>query len=147
MDEDIFYLDLNKVTLLGFEQRNLYSKVEEMVNAIERGDDFPPVFVRHLYGDTYRLTHDRVEGKFRPEGGHHRAIAHYITNIPLKCRWGHSVVNCEKFLIELVCSGKFSQPQSEIDYICNFAGFFPIDQAILVDELPESIEIPTSFLG
>lgn len=146
MDEYIFYLDLNKVTLLGWEQRNLFSKVEEMVNAIESGDNFPAVPVKKINENTYRLTMDRLYEWGRCDGGHHRAIAHYIANKPLLCRKSREVLNREHFIIELANLGRFNIPQSEIDYICKFSGFFPISQAILVDKLPETIDIPLNFL-
>jgi len=85
MDGDIVFLDLNKVTLLGFERKNLFSKVEKMVAAIESGDEnFPAVPVKRLDNSTYALTH-QPSREGCADGGHHRAIAHYIANHPLKC--------------------------------------------------------------
>ena len=120
MDEDIFYLDLNQVTLLGFERQNLFSKVEKMVQAIEAGDNnFPPVPVKRFDYFTYALTHepDKIGNA---DGGHHRAVAHYIANKPLKCR-----------LVEENIRWRNYPKRDEWGF-----SLFPIPEAILIDKYP-----------
>jgi hypothetical protein len=126
MVRDIVYLDLNKVRLLGFEREVLSSKIEEMVQSIEVGDnDFPPVPVKRFDNTNYALTHQPVKGqRGKADGGHHRAVAHYIANRPLKCR--------------LIEKGETWDDYPRTD---NW-GFdlFPIPELILVDKLTETCE-------
>ncbi len=72
----ISFLDLNKVDLFGWESPQSIQSVDAIVRGIENNDVFPPVFVLRLEEDVFRL--------FTPDGGHTRAIGHYIANQPLR---------------------------------------------------------------
>jgi hypothetical protein len=85
--EDEFYLDLNKITLFGWESPKLFDKVSCFIDLIEKEEEFPAVPVRKIDENTYSLVWG-VKDKnnfILTDGGHHRALAHYITNVPLKC--------------------------------------------------------------
>jgi len=87
MESKQFYLDLNKVTLLGWEPVKFYDTISDLVDSIEEGKEFLSVPVRKIDDSTYSLVYgvkDRKH-KFMIDGGHHRALAHYIINVPLKC--------------------------------------------------------------
>ena len=91
---DIIFLNLDEVDLFGTEGRKRVSKVAQYVRDIEKGDNFPPVFVVKVDDNKYLLsgykfysktnTGDRDYKKLN-YGGHYRALAHYIAGIPLKC--------------------------------------------------------------
>jgi len=120
MDGDIVFLDLNKVRLFGFERETLASKVDRMIKSIEAGDeDFPPVPVKKFNKSTYALTH-QPDSTGKADGGHHRAVAHYIANKPLKC-----------MLVEGKYKWKGFPRTDEYRRL-----LFSIPEAILVDKLP-----------
>ncbi|MBI4177631.1 MAG: hypothetical protein HY516_04685 [Candidatus Aenigmarchaeota archaeon] len=73
------FLDLNEVELYGWETFKNAMLIDSMVRGIEAGDDFPPVHVNRFSDTEYRLTVSR-------DGGHKRAVAHYITGRPLKVK-------------------------------------------------------------
>jgi len=87
MDDDIIFLDLNEVNLWGFEDKKSEKVIESIVLGIEAEDDFPAVQVYRLDDTNYQLTYfeDPTNSNF-VDGGHNRAVAHYIANKPLKCR-------------------------------------------------------------
>jgi len=72
---EIILLDLNKVKLLGYECG--WDKcIDSVIKGIQSNDVFPPVNVLRLDDGSYLLV--------PPDGGHTRAIGHYITNKPLR---------------------------------------------------------------
>ncbi len=74
---EITYLDLDKVELYGWETFKDVMFIDSMVRGIEAGDDFPPVHVNKFSDTEYRLAVSR-------DGGHRRAVAHYVAGRPLK---------------------------------------------------------------
>jgi hypothetical protein len=98
MSEETFLLDLEKVVLLGFQtfpygndKREIPCvsdrHVSQFVESIEQGASFPPVVVYQEDTSLYRLTFRYLPDKKRFDGGHHRAVAHYIVGVPLQCRF------------------------------------------------------------
>lgn len=90
---NIIYLDLNKVDLYGWEREKSDLVIDSIVRGIEAGDDFPAVPVMMINEGKYQLDdiilkyHHSFTGTFNPvDGGHRRALGHYIANQPLKCR-------------------------------------------------------------
>ncbi len=86
MSHSIVYLDLRKVKLYGFHKSISDLKVDAILRGIEMGDEFPPVLVKKKSDLEYELG---AVVDYEDEdncGGHHRAVAHYIANVPLKCR-------------------------------------------------------------
>jgi hypothetical protein len=75
---ELFYLDLNKIELQGWEDGKSDLVVAVMIEGIKLGHDFPAVEVVQV-DDFYQLR--KSFG-----GGHHRAVAHYIQGVPLKCQ-------------------------------------------------------------
>ena len=76
LDGQLMYLDLNKVTVYGWERKKSDLVIDSLVKAIENGEDLPATRVRQINKKSYELiSHD---------GGHNRTVACYITNTPLK---------------------------------------------------------------
>jgi len=73
-----FYLDLNKNRLNGDHNGVMTLDVGLMVEGVELGHDFPAVDVSLGSDGSYRIENTL-------DGGHHRAVAHYIAGKPLKC--------------------------------------------------------------
>ena len=84
MTKDI-ELDLHKFRLFGWEPRKRISDVEEILGSAREGVIFPRVDIMRLNSLDYSLFPLEV-GDSNPDGGHRRAIAHYLADIPLKCR-------------------------------------------------------------
>lgn len=88
MAEEVF-LDLEKVTLIGFERHKSDRVVGHYVGRIEAGDEFPAVKVYKIDDSTYQLTTLPKEGYpddgYDMDGGHLRAVAHYLAGKPLRC--------------------------------------------------------------
>jgi hypothetical protein len=81
------YLDLNKVKLYGWERQKSDLVVDSFVRSVELGDEFSPVMVYQVDNNTYELTTlSDVPCLRRTDGGHTRAVAHYIDNKPLKVK-------------------------------------------------------------
>jgi len=80
--EETIYLDLDNITLFGWEDNKSSTKVERMIKDIKRGDIFPPVPVLKINDSVYSLVYisDANIG-----GGHYRAIAHNKIHKPLNC--------------------------------------------------------------
>ena len=81
---EIFYLDWNKHTLFGWETVKSDLVVDAIVRGIEAGDEFPPVHV-HQGEKGYYLSPLRETSHGWTDGGHNRAVGHYIARQPLKC--------------------------------------------------------------
>jgi hypothetical protein len=87
---DIVNLDLRVVDLYGFEHRKNKEILESMIFGIENGDTFPPVPVKKISESVYWLSADILDKNTYSnstylDGGHHRALAHYIVGEPLSC--------------------------------------------------------------
>lgn len=80
----LLYLDLNHDELHGWEPKKSDKIIESLIKGIEAGNHFPPVPVHYEHGIYYISPMWRTLG-WHSDGGHHRAIAHYITNTLLKC--------------------------------------------------------------
>lgn len=82
---DEFWLDLSGVPLFGWEDVKSLAIARIYQNRIRSGADFPPVPVaRFPYG--FQLVPYAVNEFGLTDGGHHRAVAHYIEGKPLNCR-------------------------------------------------------------
>ena len=101
-----FFLDLDREDLFGFErERNPYI-LQSIQRGIDAGDAFPPVRVLLVHPKkgffscsaasqpTYFLEKNSPQYRLgrRPEGGHHRAFAHWILGKPLLCELVGEVV-------------------------------------------------------
>ena len=75
-DKEVF-LDLNKEKLYGYETTKSDKVINAIIKGIFFGDMFPAVDVCEVEPGKYLLL--------RPEGGHERAVGHYIENQPLRC--------------------------------------------------------------
>ncbi|MEK6898608.1 MAG: hypothetical protein AABW79_00750 [Nanoarchaeota archaeon] len=114
MAREIFFLDWNVDLLFGFENRVLSEGIESIRKGIALGDKIPPVIVETYYNPIlqefenitgivdctgapdidfdksriYRLSDSVIHPKTLVlDGGHHRAVAHYLERKPLPCRW------------------------------------------------------------
>ncbi len=98
MSKLILYLDLRKVNVYGFQESFYDLKVEAILRGIEAGDDFPPVIVKQRNEFEYELVSFWDYEDEDNYGGHHRAVAHYIANTPLKCQLGDGKYDDEENL-------------------------------------------------
>ncbi|MFA7707939.1 MAG: hypothetical protein WCX73_03245 [Candidatus Pacearchaeota archaeon] len=85
MSDKEIYLNLNKVELVGWEYNKSFDKVARFVEDIKKGDSFPSVPVKKIKDNLYSLIYISERWDFIEDGGHNRAVAHYITNKSLKC--------------------------------------------------------------
>ena len=89
----IFYLDWDSQKLFGWENRKSDLVIDAIIRSIEAGDDFPAVPVHQdqedyskFYISPLRECSARfLNGEHLSDGGHHRAVGHYIAGKPLKC--------------------------------------------------------------
>ncbi len=81
----ILFLDWNKHTLYGWERKKSRSVVDAIIKGIEAGYEFPAVPVHQEDDSTYYLSPLRETDDGLADGGHHRAIGHYLSRKPLKC--------------------------------------------------------------
>ena len=70
-------LDLRTVDLYGWERGKCLEKVCSLVKGIIMGDEFPLVPIRR---DENIFVLSNIT-----DGGHHRAVAHYLVGEPLRC--------------------------------------------------------------
>ena len=95
----IFRLDLDVVVLKGFERMPVGTNggfihavsdrvIDEVIKGIHAGREFDPVIVEPDFTEPlgYKLTFVYDKERRVWEGGHIRAIAHFIEGVPLKCR-------------------------------------------------------------
>jgi hypothetical protein len=78
-------LDLEKDPLYGWEYAKDGMRLGNLVRAIERDEAVRPVTVFEYQGDYY--LDNRVIDPEHPhvhDGGHHRALAHLLAEVPLK---------------------------------------------------------------
>lgn len=110
MTDEIYFLDWNRDLLLGFQDSVCTQGVNMLRKAIQSGKEITPVIVQPFYNPTtYRfedLTGYADMDEFAPDariltlnpfifvprlhtrdGGHHRAVAHYLERKPLPYRW------------------------------------------------------------
>lgn len=86
MNEESF-LDLSKVELFCWEREKSDLVINSILEGIKCGDDFPPVFVVRFKGVYFldnRTRNTEASGVYL-DGGHNRAIGHFIAGAPLKC--------------------------------------------------------------
>lgn len=89
------FLDLHQVNLYGYEEAKSDLLIEMLINKILIGRKLPPGIVYQINEKTYQLTllNTMLQDKetyitlnpkspFEYDGGHKRAIAHYILNKP-----------------------------------------------------------------
>jgi len=88
MKDNIFYLDWNTQKLFGSENCKSDMVIDSIIRGIEAGDNFPPVSV---YADPkvpnmFYISNASRDSRRPTDGGHYRALGHYIADTPLKCR-------------------------------------------------------------
>ena len=71
-------LDLSSVELYGWEYGQCQEMVFSMLEGIALGDEFPLVHIRNIEQSGFVIY-------YPGDGGHHRAIAHYLFGAPLRC--------------------------------------------------------------
>lgn len=80
-------LDLNKINLWGYETKKNVDYINDLIEQINNGEKLLPVMVYQIDEINYQLTRILLEPfKNRIDGGHNRAIAHYLAKVPLECR-------------------------------------------------------------
>ena len=83
-------LNLNRIDLFGWEQKKSIETIEDIIKKIERSHLFSPVPVvwdgNRFYLDPSIEVRKRNTRFKVVDGGHNRAVAHYIANKPLKVR-------------------------------------------------------------
>lgn len=88
MAEEVF-LDLSEVTLICFERYKSDRVIDYMIGRIRAGEVSPAVKVYKIDDTTYQLTTLPKEGcdddGYDMDGGHLRAVAHYVAGKPLRC--------------------------------------------------------------
>lgn len=88
--DEIIYLDLQKNKLYGWEPSVSDKVIESIIKGIEIDSDFPAVPVHKISDSEYELSLSSTVinpydfGEIT-DGGHNRAIAHYIVSKSLKC--------------------------------------------------------------
>lgn len=75
------FIDWNKDCLYVYERRKNIILVNAIGEAIERGEEVPPIIVCNVDSNTFYLS---------AEGGHHRALAFYILGKPLPIKIYHT---------------------------------------------------------
>lgn len=76
-------VDLRAHKLWGWEDNQLPQRVGEYMDAIERGNDIAPVPIRLTIGGLYLSPKIMRPDGTKIDGGHHRSIAHYLSDVPL----------------------------------------------------------------
>ncbi len=114
-------LDLDKEDLYGFERdRNPYI-LQSIDRGIDAGDTFPAVRVLLVHPSprffscnvssepVYFIEKDRPDHRIgrRPEGGHHRAFAHWIRGEPLLCELVGEVIGNPYFFPVNIKTGSY----------------------------------------
>jgi hypothetical protein len=107
------YLDLNVVSILGFEKEKNWSCIEYIIKGIKEKSEFPPVFLVPAGELEYRLTCLRDYCNETNLGGHNRVLAHYFENKPLRSL----ILNPE--FVELYNSA------------AGFSDFSPVEESII----------------
>ena len=78
-------LDLRVATLLGFHKVVDKKEIESMLEAIAKNIIFPPVRIIKIGQNNYSMAFLINPEDGKPDGGHHRAFAHYQADKPLRC--------------------------------------------------------------
>lgn len=91
LQERCFFLDWKKSSLFGFQEEVCDLLVDSIIKGIKQGDDFPAVPVARSASDPEKFYLARkayvdYSSGSSIDGGHHRAVAHYIEQHPLKCK-------------------------------------------------------------
>lgn len=81
----IISLDWNKDLLFGWETEKSDRVILSIIRGIELRDDFPPVPIIGDDGEYYISDFRKKPESDYYDGGHNRAVAHYIMSEPLKC--------------------------------------------------------------
>jgi len=81
-------LDLQKATLYGFEKYKSETKINQIIDYVQRGGYLPAVPILEISTGTYELSkhiyiNDTSTGIPIIDGGHNRALAQYIMGRPL----------------------------------------------------------------
>jgi uncharacterized ParB-like nuclease family protein len=79
-------LDLKKINLIGFHKGVDKEKVLSMLEAIAHNAQFPPVKVVEINEENYSMCFLVDDETMKPDGGHHRAYAHYLADKKLKVK-------------------------------------------------------------
>lgn len=78
-------LDLRVATLLGFHKGVDKDSINSMLEAIARNCVFPSVKIVQVGVNCYAMAFLINPEDGKPDGGHHRAYAHYCANKLLRC--------------------------------------------------------------
>ncbi len=79
------FLDLVRDNLYGWETPQSKQRVDKYLEALKDGAMFPAVAAYEVDNDFY-LTPTIELPNGLPDGGHHRAIAHFLGGVPLRVR-------------------------------------------------------------
>ena len=84
---EIIFLDLDAVKPFGWEGQKSDLVIDSIIRGINAGDNFPAVYIEKIDDENYQLTPDYYKERscLDPDGGHNRAVGHYIAGRPLKC--------------------------------------------------------------
>jgi len=87
MKSHLFYLDWNIHRLFGYENYKSDKVIDSIIRGIEAGDDFPAVQIHQDVGikNKFYISPIIIHPDMFADGGHFRALGHYIANKPLKC--------------------------------------------------------------
>jgi len=80
-----FYLDWNKDILQVWELDKSFTVVGAMREGIKLGHRFPAINVVEVGDNFYRLAAGKIFSDDFYDGGHHRAVAHYLEKKSLLC--------------------------------------------------------------
>lgn len=78
------YLNLSKVDLFGWEEAKSDRVIDSIIEGIQQSDTFPAVDIYEISPNEYEIAKIPKTGII--DGGHHRALGHFIANTPLRCR-------------------------------------------------------------
>lgn len=78
-------LDLHSVELYGWEREKSLRRVQAYLRALQSGSVFAPLKIWRIRDERFHLDKESLdaENPALKDGGHHRALAHYLAKIPL----------------------------------------------------------------
>lgn len=125
MEEREFFLNWEKDTLQGWEYAKGSIVIASMIEGIKLGHKFPAVRVVKVGDNFYRLALGNEDSDGYDDGGHHRAVAHYITGEPLRC----SLLNEEYTISNISISAIEMRDWVSDDKLMESLGYLPRDIA------------------
>src|SRR3989344_8953182 len=78
-------LDLHKIELYGWEKEKSLRRVQAYLRVLQSGSVFAPLKIWRILDGRFHLDKESLdaENPALKDGGHHRALAHYLAKIPL----------------------------------------------------------------